>query len=685
MVKSNPEMTGSFLIHEHKESWFEYYFLFSHDLAVTNIARTELMAVIEKMLPGAKSAIANDNHENGMWLRLPRILTAAELYKIMGLTGYVQYGGPTLIRKRWDQVDENCLFQAIEYYIRSLSEQDCLQVVLHVNTVEGFKDVWPYRLPGIIKSRFYRDKYYFHNLPVPVVLRNIEATTVPRQKPWSGLSVPITVIDSTRKLNDFQRAEGKKLVCLYLFQDFINLDGSSKQYRGSEQETVLMLIDSPFSSKNMVHLFDDDKPYWPDRITTPPRLVAAGLNLSEIPLSVESPPAKPYRIYDPFLGTGTTVLEAMKYPVHIVGTELEPIEGIQDNLDFFLTFTSEEIEQFIKLIEDRICNERDPYLSKVMRVLALLYGGQQECRTDLSLNQLLESLKIGQNLIPLSTFSRDSRRESSTFQEELVALHKDYPATDRFNRMLLYQVFRILVQWYGQCIFSNYYLDHALFRRVYNAQWGKLDLNHEFAEGYLREKLKALCTQVKTLETQEGWRDGLAVETIFQIPTRLRNGVPYRPYDWDLQRRVNLKSWDVKKLCKLEPAELAAALGLEPVKSEQELRQIDLVITDLPYSMNATVPELEDLYLCFYQLCSRVLKPNGELILFVLDKVRSGRHVPDCALREHLVPTLEDWFTKHGRRVKSCITKDVLGPYDQVLYWKSKKALNRAILHYRIR
>src|SRR5581483_7858763 len=88
-----------------------------------------------------------------------------------------------------------------------------------------------------------------------------------------------------------------------------------------------------FKNSSPFHPFDENKPAWRAHTTLPHTLTAAMINI-----------ALPYRgsstvnLCDPFVGSGTTVIEAAKYPyIAPTGSDNDPLvpQLAFDNAEFF--------------------------------------------------------------------------------------------------------------------------------------------------------------------------------------------------------------------------------------------------------------------------------------------------------------------------------------------------------------
>src|SRR6185437_12692578 len=121
------------------------------------------------------------------------------------------------------------------------------------------------------------------------------------------------------------------------------------------ETTYFICFDQRFVNENPYHLFDENKPAWEDHTTIPHTLMGAMLNITR-------PwwPAEPEQVVicDPFMGTGTSVLEAAKFKrVSPVGSDISELAQLlyKDNQVFFAVAPERrrDWEESLDLIHDR--------------------------------------------------------------------------------------------------------------------------------------------------------------------------------------------------------------------------------------------------------------------------------------------------------------------------------------------
>ena len=104
--------------------------------------------------------------------------------------------------------------------------------------------------------------------------------------------------------------------------------------RGDEQYYIL--YEQSYRNENPHHLFDENKPAWIDHTTIPHTLAAAMINITR-PWWKPKSNASSRILCDPFVGTGTTLLEALKLGLEGVCGDREALSRhmVDHNLQFF--------------------------------------------------------------------------------------------------------------------------------------------------------------------------------------------------------------------------------------------------------------------------------------------------------------------------------------------------------------
>jgi hypothetical protein len=125
-----------------------------------------------------------------------------------------------------------------------------------------------------------------------------------------------------------------------------------------EEAQFTLCYESQFRKNNRIHIADESKPYWAGSTTTPQRLMAAMLNLIK--------PKPGALICDPFAGTGTSILEAMKWPYTFAASDIFEPSLALDNMRLF-GLSAQELDRCLNIVADTVSNE-----ARVVRLASLV-------------------------------------------------------------------------------------------------------------------------------------------------------------------------------------------------------------------------------------------------------------------------------------------------------------------------
>ena len=130
---------------------------------------------------------------------------------------------------------------------------------------------------------------------------------------------------------------------IWLFADRTALNIAE---RNSSVATHYICYEQEYTACSTLVSLDEDKPGWLDHVTCPHSLTAAMLNVA---MSHRSEPV----VYDPFVGSGTTVLEAMKFAnANGIGTDINSFSpAICRFNERFVSSDDSQIDRWIQFLE----------------------------------------------------------------------------------------------------------------------------------------------------------------------------------------------------------------------------------------------------------------------------------------------------------------------------------------------
>jgi hypothetical protein len=113
---------------------------------------------------------------------------------------------------------------------------------------------------------------------------------------------------------------------------------------------------------------------------------------------------------------------------------------------------------------------------------------------------------------------------------------------------------------------------------------------------------------------------------------------------------------------------------------------IDAIITDPPYGYGSIEEqnEIQFLYRKFFEEAYRVLKPEGRIVICVLDKVRTGKDVVANVMTAGVIDLANTVAKERGVMFLTESIKAFSGDDLLLSYWKAKHKLNRGILSFQV-
>lgn len=390
---------------------------------------------------------------------------------------------------------------------------------------------------------------------------------------------------------------------------------------------------SRYKRDNPLHTLDEieeSRPFWAGIFTTPHRLTNAMLNLAH--LMPES------KIVDPFCHTGTTAVESAQIGCEAICCDLYEVNGAKDNYEFF-------------------CSGAES-LSAVSTKIMNIATSKPHVMNDFN-NLAATTVKLNGNGLP-------EIREESHIEDIVNSFSESESDLNLFeNRVCFYITRRYHLNRLRNNDVDKYKEAKELVVRFVGSRDGEAD----GAFGYLRcaDQMNAFEEAVKS--------DGAPV--IKASDKRFRELFEDSAY---CSTRVG---W-------MNKAKSSPTFRLNNILSDISAYEIpddtiDAVITDPPYGYGEvmTLKQLQDIYMGLFEKAFRWLKSGGYLVLCALDKVKTGR-TKGLLFTEDVVKMANR--VAKGRRI-TFVTDGLRlgqkGPF-YLYYWKSKYALNRAVIVLRI-
>lgn len=663
---------GQFSARRFFELWYgarrnAYFFLFKKNLKITNIQYSELIALLRSYTSGQggtagrdlqflsrrefNSAIAGivatfplqapnerarlvfrlyggllkhlvivEPYYSSCNIFLPPELSL-DLKSICALSGYIHSCGRNLWTRNTRKAETASLFSNLKRYLTT-RQGSRWPIFLAVYAHEDFSrydrdDDAPQ--DGLDDVKVYVEKFFLGNEPLVAVLEKI------RKAFGEQLVIPSPGDYRKQHILFRQRAHVDRARTLWLIVDrSVSEDG-----RRPGDTQYFICYEQQFKNENPLHLFDENKPAWIAHTTLPHTLMGALINITR-----PYWPSDDIRFADPFVGTGTCMLELCKEKgVAIHGSDLSALAPVlfEDNaLLFYMSATK------LRLLRVQITR-----LIRTLRAVSL------EVTTGLS-QSLLDKY------VAASDFVLELRRgrEIESVEFGVLAAAEMRRRTPQ-ERLLVYLALRSLIRS-GMAIKRE------------STDWWRAS-EKECVEW--RNQLDALIR----LRTRQGsiQKGGSGIIMTYQ--------------------------GSYSEACSINPAAfkaVAARHAANPVVTvcdakNLEERTCDVVVTDPPYGFNTSdvLVDLAELYREMVIVMIRAVLPEGQLVFCLPEHSYSGRRLHFFTLREMV--TQQVLFAANQLKVDVVVTGQSMPEPTSLFrppyYWESLRALRRSILHFRVR
>jgi hypothetical protein len=265
-----------------------------------------------------------------------------DLPPVCAQSGYIHSCGRSLLVRNITKAKKTELFAALTTHLASGENQCPVRFIVYAH--EEFTDHDRFQAgelrDGLDDLKLYMDKYFIGQDSLVSVLKEIRghANFVDR------LEVP-EPLHYAKTLEEEEKGNAilDEKPTIWLIVD--RKPGTEIRHKGDEQYFVVYY--QQVINQNSLHLFDENKPAWIDHTTIPHTLVSAMFNVTRPWWS------RPRGISfgDPFVGTGTTWLEALKYECLSICYDNEPLSVlmVEDNLKFMCS-SNDQIEKYAEVL-----------------------------------------------------------------------------------------------------------------------------------------------------------------------------------------------------------------------------------------------------------------------------------------------------------------------------------------------
>ena len=246
-----------------------------------------------------------------------------DLATACGVSGYIHSCGPSVWARKVGKADPGELIEKLRARVPNKAGLRAMFAVYsHEDFTEFDREEASELRDGLDDVKIWVGKYWMDRERLVSVLNRMSAAIPGLEVAGSG---------DYREVREelHNRDDIDKDRCFWLIVD----RGISDDGQHASRERYYHCYEQRYCNESPLHTFDENKPAWRSHTTLPHTLTGAMLNLSLPYWSRKEP-----RLIDPFVGTGTTLLEAGKFNnLKVTGIDNDPLAPllVADNLHFF--------------------------------------------------------------------------------------------------------------------------------------------------------------------------------------------------------------------------------------------------------------------------------------------------------------------------------------------------------------
>lgn len=548
-----------------------------------------------------------------------------QIEKICSFSGYIHTCGHNIYIRKIEKANKEDFFNSLQEYInKNICKEDLpisFAVYAHEDFTQHDRDEGVDMMKhGIDDIKMYIEKLTMQTEPLAKVISELKER-------FTG---KINVIPSTGFKNE-NFPKGKQNI-------WLSIDKSIKPYETDSpgKDIYLICYNQLYKNENPFHEFDENKPAWIDHTTIPHTLMGAMINIT-VPFWKKD---SDIFICDPFIGTGTTLFEALKYKeLKLTGSDKNEITEllISDNLYFFGLGESElsEIISILKISEDKF----EKFI-KGDKDFNPLYGADYKTAEEF-VNKNIDSL---------------TKKMGDISKEDVVWLKSQNERT----RLMIYLALK------------TYIRNFIGFDRE----------SKDWTSAFLKEiiELKKQTINLRSIKKREDGHE-LVLKQLGLINIYQANYSLASSYNSVVLREFKDKSDFQNKISSGKDA-------IDTLK--KNINKFDLIITDPPYGYNTdeNTSSFAKLYSNLIRHILLALKDEeGQLVICLPERSLTGKHINFFTQKEIITIQLFEQANELGKEIIS-EANSLPNPkwlYTPPYYWESEKSLRRAILHFRVR
>jgi hypothetical protein len=549
-----------------------------------------------------------------------------DLPLICAYSGYIHSCGRSVFIRKIEKARKEDLFESLDDFLKRYSKPS-QKIFFAVYAHEDFSnfDRSDERnlVDGLDEVKIHVEKFFMGQERLVSVLREMKVL-------YSGrLEIPDPG-DFREKHDEFRKhPKVDPNRTLWLIRDF-SIEGKSLKRGGDE---YFICYEQLWKNENPFHIFDENKPAWIAHTTIPHTLLGAMINLSK-----PYWPAKDNSILcDPFVGTGTTLLESLKYEnVRCDCSDIEPVAPklLGDNLAIFGSSLAD------------LCALKK-YLEKLGKYIESLFAkpdGQREL--PLNLGGIPDDYEWARKFLKI-------RNGEAVITDKAA---KELGTRSIAQKLVFYLALRTALR------------NIAAFERE----------SRDWNSAYFKETrvlLDQIASLIKLRERQQG-----------KGHTRLGRNKNICVFQTKYSQGCGISAKRIR-----DESEIKQSTVIQ-IRDARKIAKgwCHVVVTDPPYGFNTEdgsckLSKLWDEAL--RSMLNALIGGNGQLVLCLPDRSHTGRNLQYFTQKEFVIQQV--LAIADSMNFEAIVHADV-APFPANLfrppyYWESERALRRQILHFRFR
>ena len=605
-----------------------------------------LKCIEDSYLSLFKHIIVVDAFWNSCVIFLPYNM-ALNIETVCAQSGYVHSCGNNIYTRRISKAEKNIFYDIIDSYItkNKIKNNTLFVPYSHEDFTPFDRDEGQSFLKnGLDEIKFYAEKFYMGEFSFTDVIHEMESRF--KEK----LEIP--------KAGDYHLCiKGKSKSSIFLIVDRRPLNEQSNY---PSREVFYICYEQKYINENPYHLFDENKPGWIDHVTIPHTLMGSMLNIA-------MPIAKKYRekdtdkinILDPFVGSGTTYLESLKYfDINFSGSDLTPLATIvaKDNLLFFRLKYDD-----LNKIYLRVCHWQSALIGENTSAFS-----EKEREY---INTKINTINVEMSKSATRHFKRGSDSIYTNVIKEFEIIMNNFDENHQDVDSIIKECLDGLKEFDAHLCF---YLCLKAYKRN--------------IKGFNRKSVDLYCALFRELE-----KFGTEITNLIKLRKRIdkidndeikQNGqnVSY------LANFSNGCSVDIDKL-DVDNVEKTIKSNRDVIEelNESTENKYDIIITDPPYGFNTheETKEFARLYADMLPKMLNKLKPHGQLLICLPEASNTGRMIHYFTQKRIIMHQLLTYASKNRSIILPLnIISTPKWLYKAPYFWESEKVLRRSILHF---